>query len=172
MAHRWWSGPPMMVEETGSVGWGPWAAGCSPAMSPLGSQRWGWWRNGSRRSSWAVQWLRVFPTPKMHQRVWQTEPKGRFILEQKRWGLRRLGQPGAGLVRGWCFVLAQRVDKELVGEHTSQLWVRTETLSQAWTNHPEAGRHRAGEKGFSSEDSGLELRSQLGSLNLSEPLLP
>lgn len=116
--------------------------------------------------------LEVFPTPKMHQRVWQTEPKGRFILEQKRWGLRRLGQPGAGLVRGWCFVLAQRVDKELVGEHTSQLWVRTETLSQAWTNHPEAGRHRAGEKGFSSEDSGLELRSQLGSLNLSEPLLP
>jgi len=57
------------------------------------------------------------PTPKC--------ARGRFILEQKHWGQRRYGHPNAGLVRGWCLVLAQRLNQELWGgECISQLWVR------------------------------------------------
>lgn len=112
-----------MAGKAGSVCWGHRTAGCSPAVSLLCSQRWGWWQNISQRSGCAVQCFRASPTPKMCQAVWQTEPRGRSIPEQKHWGQRRPEHPSAGLLRGWCFVLARRLSQKLGGNaHPRSGW--------------------------------------------------
>lgn len=119
--HQWWLGPPRVTGEAGSVGWGHRAARCRPARSLLCRQRWVWWKNVGPRGGWAVRCLRASPTPEMCRSLWQTEPTGRFILEQKHWGQGRPEHPDVGLVRGWRLGLTLRLSQNLGRMHIPAL---------------------------------------------------